>query len=180
VRRFVHVRAAIAGASLGKRPANPYNPRVRRSRAAIAVALATGMLLSGASSAQALTALTTDLTATAAQYGQSPLEQPGAGRRGPGEGGPGFGGPGDQGGGGGPEGPRLGGAGQNGVPNRGGAITTGVIGSAIAQPAGQLAAGRSQNLPFTGLAAIPVLLGGLAFLTAGLTLRRVRRARTQL
>jgi hypothetical protein len=41
------------------------------------------------------------------------------------------------------------------------------------QPARQVEAGANTNsLPFTGFAAIPVLLGGIALLSAGLVLRR--------
>ena len=42
------------------------------------------------------------------------------------------------------------------------------------QPARQVEAGATTNskLPFTGFAAIPVLLGGIALLSAGLVLRR--------
>ena len=42
------------------------------------------------------------------------------------------------------------------------------------QPARQVEAGANAdtNLPFTGFAAIPVLLGGIALLSAGLVLRR--------
>jgi hypothetical protein len=42
------------------------------------------------------------------------------------------------------------------------------------QPARQVEAGATNNstLPFTGFAAIPVLLGGIALLSAGLVLRR--------
>jgi hypothetical protein len=41
------------------------------------------------------------------------------------------------------------------------------------QPARQVEAGANNNsLPFTGFAAIPVLLGGIALLSAGLVLRR--------
>ncbi len=44
------------------------------------------------------------------------------------------------------------------------------------QPARQVEAGAQgtgdQQLPFTGFAAIPILLGGVALLTAGLVLRR--------
>ncbi|MDA0185772.1 hypothetical protein OJ997_36045 [Solirubrobacter phytolaccae] len=42
------------------------------------------------------------------------------------------------------------------------------------QPARQAEAGTDQ-LPFTGFAAIPVLIGGLALLSAGLVLRRRTR-----
>ena len=41
------------------------------------------------------------------------------------------------------------------------------------QPSRQVEAGAdNNNLPFTGFAAIPVLLGGIALLSAGLVLRR--------
>jgi len=40
------------------------------------------------------------------------------------------------------------------------------------QPAAQVAGAQGKQLPFTGFAAIPVLLGGLALLSAGLVLRR--------
>ena len=40
------------------------------------------------------------------------------------------------------------------------------------QPAAQVAGAAQKELPFTGFAAIPVLIGGLALLSAGLVLRR--------
>jgi hypothetical protein len=40
------------------------------------------------------------------------------------------------------------------------------------QPAAQVAGAQAKQLPFTGFAAIPVLIGGLALLSAGLVLRR--------
>jgi hypothetical protein len=41
------------------------------------------------------------------------------------------------------------------------------------QPSRQVEAGANNNeLPFTGFAAIPVLIGGIALLSAGLVLRR--------
>jgi hypothetical protein len=45
-----------------------------------------------------------------------------------------------------------------------------------AQPARQVAATTASQLPFTGFAAIPVMLGGIALLTGGLVLRRRTRA----
>jgi hypothetical protein len=49
----------------------------------------------------------------------------------------------------------------------------GVAGADAAQPTRQVEAGAgSGQLPFTGFLAIPVLLGGVALLTAGLVLRR--------
>jgi hypothetical protein len=49
----------------------------------------------------------------------------------------------------------------------------GVAGETAVQPARQVEAGAgSENLPFTGFLAIPVLIGGVALLSAGLVLRR--------
>ncbi len=44
------------------------------------------------------------------------------------------------------------------------------------QPTRQVAATTESQLPFTGFAAIPVMLGGIALLTGGLVLRRRTRA----
>ena len=44
------------------------------------------------------------------------------------------------------------------------------------QPARQVEASTTSQLPFTGFAAIPVMLGGLALLSGGLLLRRRTRA----
>lgn len=43
------------------------------------------------------------------------------------------------------------------------------------QPTRQVAAATGSQLPFTGFAAIPVILGGIALLTGGLVLRRRTR-----
>jgi hypothetical protein len=45
-------------------------------------------------------------------------------------------------------------------------------GAGDVQPAAQQAAGGQNTLPFTGFAAIPVLVGGVALLGSGLVLRR--------
>jgi LPXTG-motif cell wall-anchored protein len=44
------------------------------------------------------------------------------------------------------------------------------------QPTRQVEATTESQLPFTGFAAIPVMLGGIALLTGGLVLRRRTRA----
>ena len=66
-------------------------------------------------------------------------------------------------------------SGTNVLPNSGGGNESpgGSEGNAT-QPARQVEAGATtnSNLPFTGFAAIPVLLGGIALLSAGLVLRR--------
>jgi hypothetical protein len=58
--------------------------------------------------------------------------------------------------------------------NGGGSSPGGGSGNAV-QPARQVEAGANNNkptLPFTGFAAVPILLGGIALLSAGLVLRR--------
>jgi LPXTG-motif cell wall-anchored protein len=52
----------------------------------------------------------------------------------------------------------------------------GVASQSDLQPARQAAGQNTSQLPLTGFAAIPVLLGGLALLSAGLVLRRRTRA----
>jgi hypothetical protein len=65
----------------------------------------------------------------------------------------------------------------SGGPASGGSENNGTAGEeAASQPARQVEAGAqgsgTEQLPFTGFAAIPVLLGGVALLTTGLVLRR--------
>ncbi len=68
------------------------------------------------------------------------------------------------------------GGGGGGAPESettGGGVAPAEDSSAGTQPERQVAAaGETSQLPFTGFAAIPVLLGGLALLTGGLVLRR--------
>jgi hypothetical protein len=55
----------------------------------------------------------------------------------------------------------------------GGSAPTNSGGGTNVQPSRQVEAGANNSqLPFTGFAAIPVLLGGIALLSAGLVLRR--------
>ena len=58
--------------------------------------------------------------------------------------------------------------------NNGGGESPGGTEGETTQPARQVEAGANTNssLPFTGFAAVPVLLGGIALLSAGLVLRR--------
>jgi hypothetical protein len=55
------------------------------------------------------------------------------------------------------------------------APTGGVSPAEATQPTRQVAATATSQLPFTGFAAIPVMLGGIALLTGGLLLRRRTR-----
>jgi hypothetical protein len=77
-------------------------------------------------------------------------------------------------GGGGVLGDQDSGVGGNEAPSGGGGNgpSGGEEGNGV-QPSRQVEAGANNNeLPFTGFAAIPVLLGGIALLSAGLVLRR--------
>ncbi|HEV2774411.1 MAG TPA: hypothetical protein VGV90_02360, partial [Solirubrobacteraceae bacterium] len=54
----------------------------------------------------------------------------------------------------------------------GGSQTPGELTAAAAQAPRQLEAAGGSDLPFTGFAAIPMLLGGIALLATGLVVRR--------
>jgi hypothetical protein len=64
-------------------------------------------------------------------------------------------------------------SGNNALPESGGGTSPSGGGDNAVQPARQVEAGASNSsLPFTGFAAVPILLGGVALLSAGLVLRR--------
>lgn len=123
-----------------------------KSRLVILSMLVLGMLLSTAGAGLAITSLSGDDNASVTQYGQapSPSTPPGdidvLGEQ-------------DQGQGGQDVLPEQDAGGDNPV-----------------QPSRQVEAGVGENasgqLPFTGFAAIPILIGGIVLLTAGLVLRR--------
>jgi hypothetical protein len=78
-----------------------------------------------------------------------------------------------------PEGGVLPAEAENGPSGSSGTSPAGGVAPAEAsetQPTRQEAAATNSQLPFTGFAAIPVLLGGLALLTGGLILRRRTRS----
>lgn len=138
-----------------------------KSRLAIIALLATGALMSTSGAALGISALSTDLTASSAQYGTPAAPTAGAGDV---LAGGGAGGPQDDGAGaGGPQDDGAG-AGRGGVA---GAQESG--GVAGAQAPRQIAASQGGELPFTGYAAIPLLLVGLLLLGSGLVLRRGTR-----
>ena len=116
-----------------------------KSRMVILSMLVFGMLLSTAGAGLAVSSLTEN-NASIAQYGKTP---------------PGNNVLGDQD------------SGQGNQPSDTGPATGG--GNDV-QPSRQVQAGAStpssNNLPFTGYAAVPILLGGIALLSAGLVLRR--------
>ena len=136
-----------------------------KSRIAILAMLVTGMVFSTAGAGLALSG-GSHHNASIAQYGQTPTPTPTATPT------PGGGVlPAESGGGG--SHPSGGGT----APATGNAPAGGTAPAEAAntQPVRQEAAATSSQLPFTGFAAIPVILGGLALLAGGLILRRRTR-----
>ena len=134
------------------RVAKPARRRTRgnqlmKSRVVVLTMLVLGMLLSTTGAGLAVSGLSGD-NASISQYSQPP------------------------GGGGGVLGDQDSGVGGDESPSGGNeAPSTG--GGGGVQPSRQVEAGADNNqLPFTGFAAIPVLIGGIALLSAGLVLRR--------
>jgi hypothetical protein len=141
------------------RVANPARRRTRRtqlmkSRLVVLTMLVLGMLLSTTGAGLAIDGLSGE-NASVAVYGtQTPTSSP------------------TTGGGGGVLGDEDTGAGEQPAEN-GGGTSPGGDESTPVQPSRQVEAGADNDtLPFTGFAAIPVLLGGIALLSAGLVLRR--------
>jgi hypothetical protein len=136
------------------RVANPARRRTRRaelmkSRLVILTMLVLGILLSTTGAGLAVSGISGN--AAQDQYGKTPTSSP--------TGGSGVLGDQDTGNGTSPDTENSGPAGGGGSPG--------------VQPTRQVEAGADNNsLPFTGFAAIPVLLGGIALLSAGLVLRR--------
>lgn len=120
--------------------------QLMKSRLVILTMLVFGMLLSTAGAGLAVSGFSSQTDASTAQYA---TETP-------------------SGGGGDVLGDED--AGTNVAPASGGGDDS----PSAVQPARQVEAGATTNskLPFTGFAAIPVLLGGIALLSAGLVLRR--------
>jgi hypothetical protein len=168
---FARVRRTALGRTTSARPraAGPFT----RSRVAITSMLAVGALMSTGGAALGVSALSTDLSARAAQYGTttqqaSPqtLAPPVSGNTSPGNS------------------SGVAGASQTAVQaptpaqdvnqqNGAEQTTEGQsVAAAAAQAPRQLEAPGRSELPFTGYAAIPLLLMGLALLTAGCLLRR--------
>jgi hypothetical protein len=168
-------------AAIKQRAAGPVSRRstkqggFMRSRLAIMALLATGALMSSGGAALGVSALSTDLTASSAQYGapagQAVSPDTSSGSPSAGE--------------------VLGTQAQATAPsgNTGAGDVSGVAGArtgstpsttAAAQAPRQVSASTADELPFTGYAAIPMLFFGLLLLGSGLVLRRgSRRAEQQ-
>jgi hypothetical protein len=135
---------------------------VMKTRASILAVLASGIVLSGGGAAMGISGLANDGSASQAQYLTSvtPKHQGAA---------------------------QVLGAHANvkgqAVKTRGAHATrpaAAVSPSAVAQPTRQQSLSRGGSLPFTGYAAIPVLLMGLGLLGTGLVMRRRTNARDEL
>jgi hypothetical protein len=128
--------------------------QLMKSRLVILSMLVLGMLLSTAGAGLAISGLAAQDNASSAQYGNAAPTPAGNAAPTPAGGGNVLG---DED------------SGNNVLPEE----TNGGGGNAV-QPARQVEAGATTNskLPFTGFAAVPVLLGGIALLSVGLVLRR--------
>lgn len=170
VRRTALKRVSTAG----PRPAAPFT----RSRVAITSMLAVGALMSTGGAALGVSALSTDLSARAAQYGQSTQQAGTDGAANSGSNGSGSARAANSGNNGsgsttanaasGQEVDTLGGVGSTQAASAGGGETAA---TAAVQGTRQLEASSTEDLPFTGFAAIPMLLVGLGLLASGLVLR---------
>jgi hypothetical protein len=185
--QLARVKRRVTGdaPTLTTRPAGGF----MKSRLAITAMLATGVLMSGGGAALGVSALTTDLNASSAQYGNqgantgnnnggnganSGTNAGNGGNSGTNAGaGSGNAGTGSQGGNAGTN--DVLGAGQSGPGGSAGDVAGARETTAAAQAPRQLSASQADRLPFTGYAAIPLLLVGLALLVAGLVLRRSTR-----
>ena len=146
-----------------------------RSRSVITALLASGIVMSGGGAALGVSGLVASNSASTAQYGTVAPDNSGvlgANDQSPTPGGPA------------PTGeptsstPRGGVSPANdGSKPRSGAAPADFADTLVAQPARQLAATSTsrEELPFTGLAAIPILLIGLALLASGAFLIRTTR-----
>jgi hypothetical protein len=124
-----------------------------KSRLAIVAMVAFGMLFSTAGAGLAVTGIASDSNnASVAQYGTPTPTPTGT-----------------------PEGGVLPAEETNNAP-AGGVSPAEETSDSPTQPTRQVAATTASQLPFTGFAAIPVMLGGIALLTGGLVLRRRTRA----
>lgn len=156
----------------GRVAAKPSRRRARsadlmKSRLAILSTLVVGMLLSTTGAGLAISGLAGNDKAAVAQYGSPDNSPPpGGGIGGENDNGPGGGGPSEDTPGGGGD---VGGEENSSPP---GATQE----SSPLQPTRQVEAGAQtgsgSQLPFTGFAAIPILLGGVALLSVGLVMRR--------
>ena len=116
-----------------------------KSRMVILTMLVLGMLLSTTGAGLAVSGLSGKKNASVAEYGTTTATPPAT----------------------------RGGGGVLGDQDTGNDVLPAEEGGNGVQPARQVEAGANTgSLPFTGFAAIPILLGGIALLTAGLMLRR--------
>ena len=145
------IRRGQAAASSGRKQS-------MKSRLTILAMVAFGMLFSTAGAGLAVSGISSNDNASVAQYGTpTPTPTP-EGRTAPAE----------------EEGGVLPAEETNNAPS--GGVSPAEEQSESTQPTRQVEATTESQLPFTGFAAIPVMLGGIALLTGGLVLRRRTRA----
>ncbi len=165
-------RARERATAGGSRTATAPRGGFMRSRIAITALLATGALMSSGGAALGISALSTTSDAGQAQYGPVATTPSVVGPSGETLGGPVARGPEADSAPVGPSGePAQGESRPSRAQSRPDANGTQDATAAV-QPARQLEAGGNDELPFTGYAAIPLLLLGLGLLVAGLVLRR--------
>ena len=143
------------------------NTTVMKTRTSILAVLASGILLSGTGAALGVSGLADSDSAGNAQYNVVTPQNQGGANGGSGQGGPVVLGETESNAGSG-GGTSPSGAGEAGEVQG----ATGVSPTAVAQPGAQQSLDADDELPFTGWAAIPVLLLGLALLGAGMVMRR--------
>jgi len=118
-----------------------------KTRTSIVAVLVSGLLFSGTGVALGVSGLASSDSAGNAQYQVTP--QGGGGTK-----------------------PTVKGASETRAPNSGTKGVSATSPTAVAQPSAQQSLDSSDSLPFTGYAAIPVLLLGLGLLGAGVMMRR--------
>ncbi len=143
------IRRGQAAASSGRKQS-------MKSRLTIVAMVAFGMLFSTAGAGLAVSGISSNTNASVAQYGTptpTPVSTTVAAEE---------------------EGGVLPAEESNNAPE--GGVSPAEEESESTQPTRQVEATTESQLPFTGFAAIPVMLGGIALLTGGLVLRRRTRA----
>jgi hypothetical protein len=127
------------------------NTQVMRTKTSILAVLVSGIVMSGGGVALGVSGIAGSDNASQSQYQVKPI-------------------------GAHAQGPTVLGASATSPAGNSAAAPASTQGAAVAQPTAQRSLGSGSGLPFTGYAAIPVLLIGLALLGSGVVMRRRSRA----